>query len=115
MKAAAHQTKGTLERFYAQTKYLIAKAKTGTGKTTVSRLIAKLFKSLGVSSRDHVVEDDLEIVVTPSVRPGLVAGLDARAVLIAERNVSGAPRLEAGNRRTVVGDVAERRAGCEGA
>ncbi len=28
MKAAAHQTKGTLERFYAQTKYLIAKAKT---------------------------------------------------------------------------------------
>merc|ERR1719440_89095 len=28
----------------------------GTGKTTVSRLIAKLFKSLGVSSRDHVVE-----------------------------------------------------------
>merc|ERR1719407_290724 len=28
----------------------------GTGKTTVSRLIAKLFKSLGVSSKDHVVE-----------------------------------------------------------
>ena len=28
----------------------------GVGKTTISRLVAKLYKQLGVSSKDHVVE-----------------------------------------------------------
>ena len=34
----------------------LARARSGVGKTTVSRLVAKLYHQLGVSSKDKVVE-----------------------------------------------------------
>ena len=37
-------------------KVLVLSGKGGVGKTTVSRLVAKLYKQLGVSSKDHVIE-----------------------------------------------------------
>jgi len=37
-------------------RHMIFTGNPGVGKTTISRLVAKLYKQLGVSSKDHVVE-----------------------------------------------------------
>jgi SpoVK/Ycf46/Vps4 family AAA+-type ATPase len=44
----------------------------GTGKTTLARIIAKIYKSLGLLERGHVVEVD---------REGLIAGLPDKLLL----------------------------------
>ena len=61
--------------------HLVFSGSPGTGKTTIARLVAKLYKALGVLSKGHLIETD---------RGGLVAGYIGHTALKTKEVVESA-------------------------